>query len=374
MSSQPEGSHRGFDGIIGHDVPVRVLSHLVETGKLPGTLLFSGPGGVGKLATALSLAKFLHCKESCDPLCECSECSAIRMGNHPDVIVVSRDRDLSVEEMRAIVSMGQLKTSASGERVIILDRAERITTQAANAALKMLEEPGERTRFILITDTPAKLLSTVRSRSYKLRFSLLAQDEMEKFAKSVGADMSDKDVRDGIKFSSGRGGLFLRWHMSEEFRNVSGMITDWLSGITDPGYEPSVERMVEWKLEWRGREGKKKIKGYMNRLYDVERTTGIPRGGDVHEIREFIKSDGKYAINPLNWQFEPKGGKPKKRLWSDSRKSLHLAKLMTRILSVENGESKTGAILSVQDFIRKINWNCSFDIALERLYFSLAGN
>ena len=362
-----------FKGIIGHEMPVTVLSHLVEENKLPGTLLFSGPGGVGKLATALALAKALHCKTGSSPGCDCPECSAIRAGNHPDVVVVSRDRVLTVEEMREIVSLAQLKTSGSGERVIIFDRAELINSQAANAALKMLEEPGNRTRFILITDTPAMLLPTIRSRSYKLRFSLLSPDEMKEFAERCGANVGDNETIEGIRVASGRPGLLLRWLISGDYRDITLEIRDWMRGVIGRGDEPTVGSMLDWKAEWRGREGKRKIPGYMNNLYEIETKTSIPRGGDVGEIRKWIDSSGKYSVNPINWQMEGKAQKSKKT-WSDTRKSLHLAKMITRILAVEPDGPRTRDILSLQDFIRKISWNCSFDIALERLYFKLSGN
>jgi len=354
-------------------MPVRVLAHLVSTQKLPGTLLFSGPGGVGKFSTALSLAKILHCKNGGEPACDCPECKAIRTGCHPDVLVVSRDRKFSVEEMREIVALGQLKTSGSSERVIIFDRAELLQKEAANAALKMLEEPGARTRFILVTDIPASLLSTVRSRSYKIRFSLLPPDAMTEFASRLGADINNPDIIDGITFAAGRPGLFLRWLLSEEYRDVIREIREWLSGTIQRGAEPSVESMLKWKLQWRGREGKQKIIGFMNKVYDVERNIGIPRGADVDEIARWMKSSADFPVGPVNWQVDVKS-KNTRRSWSDSRKSLLLARLMTRILSMDASGPKADAILSVQDFIKKINWNCSFDIALERLYFNLAGN
>jgi DNA polymerase III gamma/tau subunit len=126
--TNPERHHEltGFGGIVGQKVPTSTLTHLVNTRHLPGTLLFCGPGGTGKLATALALAKILHCKGSDKNICGCDSCAAIRVGNHPDVIVLSRDKLYSVEEMREIVALTGLRSAPGQERVIIIDRAESL--------------------------------------------------------------------------------------------------------------------------------------------------------------------------------------------------------------------------------------------------------
>ena len=237
----------------------------------------------------------------------------------------------------------------------------------------MLEEPGDRLKFILITDIPSSLLDTVRSRSYKLRFTLLSKAEMEEFARSVGDDPGEPGTRDAIEFASGRPGAYLRYRHSEGYSEAINEIDEWIRGIINSKSAPDIEAMLDWKLRWRGKDTKPKVKGFMSMLAEIENKSNLPRGGDVFEIRKHYENPKNFKVNPVNWQVEGKGVK-KKAPWNDSRKALLVAGVLRRILSNEPGGSNADSVMKIQDFIRKINWNCSFDIALERLYFHLAGN
>ncbi len=351
-----------FDGIIGQDVPTDVLTHLFKSSRLPGTFLFHGPGGVGKLATALTLARALHCKSGSFNNCDCDSCRAIRTGSHPDVIVLSREKQIGVDEIRELVALAGLRSTVGQERVIIIDRAEYITTAAGNAALKTLEEPGDHVRFILITDTPARLLSTVRSRSYHLRFSLLTGAEMIRFTESVGDSANETSTRDALEFANGRPGLYLRWKHSQEYRDVVNDLKTWLKQLPTGKRTASIESALKWK---------KAFWEFAELLSSAERAANLPRGGDAFEIRRYYESQSEYPVNPVNWRVEERAGKD--RRWSQGRKALLLAGNLRRVLSLDLDTGKARAITRLQDFMEKIRFNCSFDITLERLYFSLAG-
>ncbi len=373
VTNQKIQSMNLLSGICGQDIPTRTLSHLVESNRLPGTILFSGPGGTGKLATALKLAKSLNCSEGSADGCDCVSCRAIRTGTHPDVIVLSRDRQILVDDMREIVALGSLRASPGRERLIILDRAENITEPAANAALKMLEESGEHVRFILITDIPSKLLPTVLSRSYQLRFSLLSRDEMIGFAEAIGDNPSDEISREAIRFAGGRPGLYLRWVHSDGYREVVGEINTWLNGLVERGGERTLSSALKWKEELHGKgSGKDRIPGFAERLASIERKSNLPRGGDTYEIKRHLASSKEFVVKPVNWRIDEKRDSQGKR-WGQGKEILLLAGLMRRILSLDLSVRNARAIHHLHDFMEKIRFNCSFDIALERLYFQLAG-
>jgi hypothetical protein len=362
-SEQPIKQDSGFNGIIGQEVPVRVLSQLSESGKLPGTLLFTGPGGTGKLATALAFARRLHCSEGFPGNCMCDSCRAIRAGNHPDVMVISRDKLIGVDEIRELIALAGLRSGPGQERVIIIDRAENITPSAANAALKTLEEPGNHVRFILITDILSSLLPTVRSRSYILRFTLLSPESMAEFAQSIGDDTGSGDTAKAIAFASGRPGWYLRWRLSENYREVSAEIESWLSASHNHRPGISVENALEWKATfWE----------IADKLSTAEKKANLPRGGDAGDIARFMASPGENRLSPINWRADDSVSKETR--WGQGRKALLLADLMMRVMSRNLGPRTTNAIYSLQDFMQKIRFNCSFDIAIERLYFRIAGN
>lgn len=362
MKKDLQNTGIGFNGIVGQEVPVRVLNHLLASDRLPGTLLFSGPGGVGKYATALTLAKILHCDRVVTGYCDCRSCTAIRTGSHPDVLVISRERTVGVEEMREIVALACLKSSRGQERLIIFDRAENITVQAANAALKTLEEPGAHIRFVLVTDTPEALLPTVRSRSYRLRFSLVSQEKLLEFAKAAGDNPDDPDTVKAIRFASGRPGLYLRYRHSSEYRDVINSTGTWLTGILNSRSAPRIQDALDWKAEfW----------DYADKLSSAERTMNLPRGGDADDVRKFFESPGKYIVQPANWRIEGKASSEKR--WGQGRKAMLLTGLLRRILSMEMNRKSVSAISRLYDFMEKLRYNCSFDIALERLYYGLTG-
>ena len=359
--SGKEREYPGFDGIVGQKVPVRVLSHLIQAGHLPGTLLFSGPQGVGKLATALAVAKRLHCRTG-ESRCDCDECRAIRTGNHPDVLVLSRERDIKVDEMREIVALTTLRTAGGHERVIIIDRAENITQKGANAALKALEEPGERVRFVLIADKPESLLPTVRSRSYQVRFGLLSRDAMQEFALRAGGNADDPDASKALDYARNRPGTYLRMCHAPGYREAVENVAKWARGVIGSREKRPVEAALRWKAEYRET---------ADHLATVERNAGLPRGGDVDEIGLFYSRQG-YVVSPVNWRVEEQSDRESR--WNEGRKILLLARTIRHILSFEEMSVRQRALPAIQDFIRKMNQSCSFDISLERLYFGLSGS
>ncbi len=324
--------------------------------------MFSGPGGVGKLATALALAKALHCSGDVGGLCDCQSCRAIRAGTHPDVLVLSRDRLIGVEEMREIVALALLKSGSGRDRLTILDRAENITPAAANCALKTLEEPGDHVRFILITDTPSALLSTVRSRAYNVRFTLLASQEMEGFARNIGDTPSSEASKEALRFAGGRPGLYLRWMHLEGYGERVRQVSAWSSALMDSDGTPTIEKALEWKREfWDLAEG----------LSTLERKADLPRGGDSFEIGRHLASSRDYPLSPVNWRADDSSARESR--WGQGRKALLLSRLIRDIMAVEKTVRRNRAIDQIHDFMEKIRFNCSFDIALERLYFRLAG-
>jgi hypothetical protein len=237
---------------------------------------------------------------------------------------------------------------------------ENITTAAANAALKVLEEPGDHVRFILITDTPSVLLPTVRSRSYHLRFGLVAADAMREFVRTIGDDPSDPDTEKALEFAFSRPGLYLRLKHCDTYRDVLERVSGWLHGTRG---SISLETALRWKDEFWELAGE---------LSDVENKSNLPRGGNALEIRRHYGDPGGYPLSPVNFRLEA-ASRRKAQFWTQGRKALLLAGVVRHMFSLEKTARNASAIEKIQDFSTKVSFNCSFDIALERLYFGLAG-
>ena len=161
---------------------------LGERARLPHALLVSGPAGIGKVEFARALGAGALCETpgpgglACGA---CVSCHWLSQGNHPDFreIVPEADEEeaegeepaagraekaksvvIKVDQIRAVADFIALSTHRSGYRVLLLHPAESMLPAAANSLLKTLEEPPPRTLIVLVSDQPARLLATIRSR------------------------------------------------------------------------------------------------------------------------------------------------------------------------------------------------------------------
>src|SRR5256714_13721499 len=191
-----------FSRLIGNDEVKDALRHLLASGRMPGSLLFTGEEGIGKKLFALELAKALNCRnragvEACD---ECSSCRRIanstfpafsevkdnneRMiwSEHGDVAMVRPYKQIiRVKPMRELEREANFRPFEGAARVFIVEDAEYMNEQAANALLKTLEEPPSTTHLILTTSNPNALLATIRSRCQMIRFAPIPALDIAEF-------------------------------------------------------------------------------------------------------------------------------------------------------------------------------------------------
>jgi DNA polymerase-3 subunit delta' len=165
---------RLLNEVSGHQ---EVVSQLLATlsGERPGqTFLFVGLSGVGKKKVALGLAQGLLCQHSLKACGSCASCLRVAAGAHESLKVISAaGPQIKIEDSREILSFLNLQ-GLTKRRVVIIDQAQTLNPQAANALLKILEEPPEETYFFLIAPTSAGVLPTIRSRSRTVQFKPLS--------------------------------------------------------------------------------------------------------------------------------------------------------------------------------------------------------
>ncbi len=146
-----------------------------QTDRLAHALLFTGQAGLGKALFAQHFAKTLLCKPAVNSgtACHhCRDCLLVQADTHPDLAYIVPEKagkGIKIEQVRHIIQQSN-HTTQSAYKVIIINPAESLLVAASNALLKSLEEPTERTLFILITDKPGLLLPTIRSRCQFIRF------------------------------------------------------------------------------------------------------------------------------------------------------------------------------------------------------------
>lgn len=168
-----------FNDIIGHSKNIGMLQQLINQGRLPHALLFTGPEGIGKKLTAFGLAKALLCEKSENDYCDqCASCHRINQDNHPDVTIIRPEgNSIKIEQLRDWQKSLESRSYSGSWRTTIIDQAEKVSTSAANSILKILEEPPDDTLICLIAVEARDILSTIVSRCQILRFSPLARSD-----------------------------------------------------------------------------------------------------------------------------------------------------------------------------------------------------
>jgi DNA polymerase-3 subunit delta' len=191
-----------FSTLIGNDEVKESLRRVLTGGRVAGSMLFTGEQGIGKKLFALELAKALNCRhrigvEACD---ECSSCKRISRSTFPpfgkddddkERMIWSEHADLAmvrpfkqiirVKPMRELEREANFRPFEGAARIFVVEDADTMNDQAANALLKTLEEPPPTTHLILTTANPTALLATIRSRCQIIRFAPIAADEVETF-------------------------------------------------------------------------------------------------------------------------------------------------------------------------------------------------
>lgn len=152
----------------------RQLSSYIGQDRVPQALLFTGNKGLGKYLLARQFAYSLLCFQ---PLAggfhcgHCHGCQLLKAETHPDLLRVSPDeagKAITIAKIRDILIKLSLKPHYQRYRTVIIDPADQMNNAAANAFLKFLEEPTERTILLLVSDKPGGLPATIRSRCQKL--------------------------------------------------------------------------------------------------------------------------------------------------------------------------------------------------------------
>jgi DNA polymerase III subunit delta' len=173
----------GFDSFIGNRKVLERLTGKLRENRFPHALIFSGPEGLGKHTLAVMIAKALNCTKAdpgkfCD---ECPGCRKINSASHADVMTVAVEAEatqIKIAQVRRLLGMLDFQPLEGRNKVFIIDPADLLNDEAANALLKGLEEPPANTFFILITVNVHELLLTVRSRCQVYNFTPLTFDEI----------------------------------------------------------------------------------------------------------------------------------------------------------------------------------------------------
>jgi len=160
-----------FGSLIDQTEVISILKDAVEasrmvdnkTQSMTNTWLFTGPPGSGRSNAAIAFAAALVCKDGgCS---KCNDCMSTIIGTHADVeLIKTAGLSIKIDEVRELISRASWAPSMANYRVVVMEDADRLTESAANALLKVIEEPGLRTIWLLCAPTLTDVLPTIRSR------------------------------------------------------------------------------------------------------------------------------------------------------------------------------------------------------------------
>lgn len=198
---------RATERLYGHDDAERALADAFASGRLHHGWLLTGPEGIGKATLAYRFARFLlaspgdRSSGSLDIAAEASASRQVRALSHPGLLVIRRVYDqktkrfpttISVDEVRRLKAFLARTVETDAYRAVIVDQADELNIAAANALLKSLEEPPPRTVFLLVSSSPARLLTTIRSRVRRLELMPLEGEILKRAVTQAFAASTDE--------------------------------------------------------------------------------------------------------------------------------------------------------------------------------------
>jgi DNA polymerase-3 subunit gamma/tau len=169
-----------FKEFIGQEHVTKTIINEISSGRISHAYLFSGHRGTGKTTMARLFAKAINCQnlQGAEPCNACSSCLEINEGKAIDIIEIDAASNRGIDEIRSIKESIQFAPNFLKYKVLILDEAHQLSKDAANALLKILEEPPAYAIFILATTEAHKMIPTIASRCQRFDFHKLSYKEL----------------------------------------------------------------------------------------------------------------------------------------------------------------------------------------------------
>lgn len=232
--------------VLGHKKQLEFLEKALTHDRLPHGLLFAGPEGVGKLSIARRLSEILLCETS-SGCGTCGQCKSYQAKANADYMEVSGQGVIKIEQIRDLIYKLSLKPYAASHKVAVIDAADEMTEEAANALLKNLEEPKSHTIIILVTSNPNRLPKTIISRAQKINFGLVQESEYKTILPN-NLTQNQKDLISDL--AMGQPGMALKIASDEELltrlEEIGGYLKRINNGRTSERLVAAAE-LAEWE-------------------------------------------------------------------------------------------------------------------------------
>jgi DNA polymerase III subunit gamma/tau len=200
---------KDFVSVVGQEPIVTALRNALREKRIASAYLFSGIRGVGKTSVARILAKALNCERGMEngPCNECEACHAVDSGSNLDILEIDAATHSKVEQVRELTENLRYKPVRGGYKVVVLDEVHRLSRQAFDALLKIVEEPPSHLVFIFATTELESVPATILSRCQEFNFRRVPRqalvDYLRHIADAESIEVTDKSLRLVARASEG---------------------------------------------------------------------------------------------------------------------------------------------------------------------------
>lgn len=305
-----------FSSILGHDHLISHLTKTADSGRIPHAQLFVGPEGTGTLAIAIAYAQYILCQNSGGENTQGNAACNLKFEtiSHPDLHFIfptvtteeikskpkstdfssewrqfvnqnpygslfdwyqvlqvqNKQGEIRVDDAQEIVKLLSLKAYEGGYKITIIWMADKMNTEASNKLLKLIEEPGDKTVFILISENEEAIIQTIRSRCQVLNFTVLPEQIIEKALVS----RENIEPRAAKKIAHQAQGNFNKAMKLLQNNNEDDLFEKWFvdwvrAAFRAKGNAAAIQDLISWseQIAGLGREAQKKYLNYCIELF-----------------------------------------------------------------------------------------------------------
>jgi DNA polymerase-3 subunit delta' len=299
--------------------------------RMPHALMLHGRPGIGKVELARAIAQSALCESPENNVAcgKCAACNWFEQGNHPDYREIVPDAEaqedepedgaepeskgekksvlIKVDQIRAVMDFMTLSTHRAGYRVLLLHPAEALMAASANALLKTLEEPPPKSLIILVSDQPARLLPTIRSRCLKLAVPVPDADAARKWLEAQGVEDATGTLAQAggapllaLELGDPDAQAFRRKITDELSRPTGAQVLNYSVGIDRAALEPFLYWMQTWVTDLALARSAGRVRHHLEHREVLRKISARCDVDRLFALDDKLREARRLALHPLN--------------------------------------------------------------------------